>query len=160
MKKLDCNRKSGKPCSKEKQIIVSLIGSILTLGVYSLYVYRNYVQTDPAIINDFSFWGKAFIILIPVAIVVQIVIHIIFTIVNKIVTDEDIVELSDERDKLIELKTIRISHWIFLSGFMLAMGSQALKMQPWVMFVILIVSGFAASIFAEIVKIIFYRRGF
>jgi len=160
MKKLDCNRKSGKPCSKETQIIVSLIGSVLTLGIYSLYVYRNFVQTDPAIINDFSFWGKAFIILIPVAIVVQIVIHIIFIIVNKIVTDEDIVELSDERDKLIELKTIRISHWIFLSGFMLAMGSQALKMQPWVMFVILIVSGFAASIIAEIVKIIFYRRGY
>jgi hypothetical protein len=160
MKRLDCNGKSGKPCAKEKQIIVSLIGSLLVLGLYSLYVYRNYIMTNPGIINDFSFWGKAFIILIPVAVIAQIIIHIIFIIINKIVADEDFVDLSDERDKLIELKTIRISHWIFLTGFMLAMGSQALKMEPWVMFIILIFSGFAASIISEIVKIFFYRRGY
>lgn len=160
MKKFDCNSKSGKPCDKEKQIIVSLIGSILVLGFYSLYIYRKYIVADPDIINDFSFWGKAFIILIPVAVVAQIIIHIIFIIINKIVANEDFVDLSDERDKLIELKTIRISHWIFLTGFMLAMGSQALKMDPWVMFIVLIFSGFAASFISEIAKIFFYRRGY
>lgn len=145
---------------KEKEIIVSIISSILILGIYSWYVYSRYFSVDPAIVNDFKFWGKAFLILIPVSIVAQIVIHIIFAIINKIVTKEEISDLTDERDKLIELKTIRISHWIFILGFLLAMASQAMGMQPWVMFVTLIYSGFVASITSEITKLYYYRRGF
>jgi len=98
-------------------------------------------------------------ILIPLAIVVEIIIHIVFAIINKIVTNEDIPEIEDERDKLIELKSIRISHWIFTLGFMLAMGSQAIGMQPWVMFITLIASGFLSGIISEAVKIFYYRRG-
>ena len=60
----------------------------------------------------------------------QIIIHIIFAIINKMVTNEDMPTTDDERDKLIELKSIRISHWIFTIGFMLAMGSQAIDMKP------------------------------
>ncbi|MBI5540220.1 MAG: hypothetical protein HY951_09200 [Bacteroidia bacterium] len=112
------------------------------------------------IINDFKFWGKAFLILIPVAILAQIIIYIVFAIINKMITNEDIPNLSDERDKLIDLKAIRISHWIFTLGFMLAMGSQAIGMQPYIMFVVLIFSGFASSIIAEIAKLYFYRKGF
>ena len=146
--------------SREKQIMVSIITSLVILGLYSLYVYHRYISGNPGIINDFKFWGKAFLVLIPVSIAAQIIIHIIFAIINKIVTDEDIPMISDERDKLIELKAIRISHWIFLAGFLLAMGSQAIGMQPWVMFVTLIASGFAAAIISEMAKIIFYRKGF
>lgn len=98
-------------------------------------------------------------ILIPVAIVTQIIIHIVFAIINKIVTNEDIPVIDDERDKLIELKSIRISHWIFTLGFMLAMGSQAIGMQPWVMFITLIGSGFLSGTISEGVKIYFYRKG-
>lgn len=92
-------------------------------------------------------------------IVSQIIIHIIFAIINKIVTNEDISSITDERDKLIELKAIRISHWIFIFGFLLSMGSQAVGMQPWVMFITLIFSGFIAAIVSEIAKIYFYRKG-
>jgi hypothetical protein len=46
------------------------------------------------------------------------------------VTNEDMPTTDDERDKLIELKSTRISHWIFTIGFMLAMGSQAIDMKP------------------------------
>ena len=60
----------------------------------------------------------------------QIIIHIIFAIINKMVTNEDMPTTDDERDKLIELKSTRISHWIFTIGFMLAMGSQAIDMKP------------------------------
>jgi hypothetical protein len=145
---------------KERQILVSLITSIVVLAAYSLFVYYKYIVANPAIIDDFSFWGKAFLILIPVSIAAQIVVHIIFFAINKIVTNEDIPMLSDERDKLIELKTIRISHWVFLFGFLLAMASQAFGMKPWVMFVTLILSGFLAAIISESVKIILYKRGF
>lgn len=144
---------------KEKTILVSVVSMILILGFYSLYVYHKYIAGNPDVINDFKFWGKAFLILIPVTIVSQIIIHIIFAIINKIVTNEDISSITDERDKLIELKAIRISHWIFIFGFLLSMGSQAVGMQPWVMFITLIFSGFIAAIVSEIAKIYFYRKG-
>ena len=125
---------------QEKQILVSVISSILILGFYSLYVYQKYIAGNPEILNDFKFWGRSFLFLIPVSIVVQIIIHIIFAIINKIITNEDFPSITDERDKLIELKAIRISHWIFISGFVLSMGSLTLNMQPYVMFITLIFS--------------------
>ena len=150
----------GKNVQKEKLVLLALISTILIFGFYSWYVYNRYIGVNPDIINDPGFWGKTFMILIPVAIVVQIIVHIIFAIINAAVTREEITDLTDERDKLIDLKAIRISHWIFTVGFMLSMGSQALGMQLWVMFVSLILSGFIASIVSEIAKIYYYQRGF
>ena len=145
---------------QEKQSIVSIIGSILIIGFYSMYVYRSYIAGNLEILNDFQFWGKSFLYLIPIGIVVQIVIHIVFAIANRIITQEDIPDITDERDKLIELKSIRISHWIFIFGFMMAMGSLALGMKPYVMFLTLISSGFLASLASEFAKIIYYRKGY
>lgn len=146
--------------NKEKQILVSSGSNILILGCYSLYVYNNYIAENLNIINDFKFWGKAFLILVPVSIIAQIIIHIIFTILNKIVNNEDPDTIKDERDKLIELKAIRISHWIFILGFLLSMGALAIGMPAWVMFVILILSGFISSTVSELMKIYYYRKGF
>jgi hypothetical protein len=144
---------------KEKQVLASLIATILIIFFYSLYVYNRYIEDDPEILNNFRFWGKTFLVLIPVSIIVQIVIHILFAIVNKIITDEDPADKEDERDRLIELKSVRVSHWTFTTGFMLAMGSLALGLQPWVMFVILIASGFISEVVSGSVKIYYYRKG-
>lgn len=144
---------------KEKQAAVSIIGSVLIIGLYSKYVYSNYIDGNLQILNDFQFWGKSFLYLIPISIVVQIVIHIVFAILNRIITQEDLSDVTDERDKLIELKSIRISHWTFIIGFMLAMGSLALGMQPYIMFLTLISFGFLASLASEVAKIIYYRKG-
>jgi hypothetical protein len=146
--------------NKEKQILVTIINLILIFGCYSLYVYTTYIVDNFDIVNDFKFWAKAFLILIPVTIVSQIIIHIVFAIINKIVTDEDMSTLRDERDKLIDLKAIRISHWIFTAGFLLSMVSQLMGMPPYAMFITLVVSGFVSGIVSEIAKIYFYRKGF
>ena len=144
---------------KEKRIFISLIGSVLIMGYYAHYVYSRYIAGNPDILNDFSFWGKSFLILIPVAIVTQIVIQIIFAIYVHATSREEIDPVEDERDKLIELKAIKISHYLFIVGFMLAMGSLALGSPPWIMFVVLISSGFIASVVNEIARLYFYRKG-
>lgn len=144
---------------KEKRILVSLIATVVIFTVYVWYVYSKSVAGNIEIINDFHFWGRSFLILIPVGIVTQIVIQIVFAISHKITTGEDPDAIDDERDKLIELKAIKISHYIFITGFALAMGSLTLRMQPWVMFVVLISSGFVATIVNEIVRLYFYRKG-
>ncbi|MDA3928316.1 MAG: hypothetical protein PF541_05115 [Prolixibacteraceae bacterium] len=146
--------------SKEKQTLVTLISSTLVMIIYAIYVYNRQVVPDPEIINSLQFWGKSFMLFIPIAIVAMIIVHIIFTIINKIVTNEDLDEVQDERDKLIELKTIRISHWLFTAGCLLAMGSQALGMQTWVMMATFIISGLVSSLVSEIAKFLMYRRGF
>lgn len=145
--------------SHEKMTYLSLIGSVLIFFFYGRYVYLHSVAGNPEIINDFSFWGRSFIVLIPVAIVVQIVLHIVFAIANKILTNEDLPGKSDEMVRLIELKSIRLSHWVFVVGFFLAMGSLALNMKPAVMFILLILSGFLASISDDVAKIYYYRKG-
>ena len=144
---------------KEKQVLVSLIASLIIIVFYSLWVYSKYIESNPGIINDLKFWGRSFIVLIPVAIITQIVIHILFAIINKIVTGEDLSDKDDERDKLIELKSLRVSHCVFVVGFMSAMGAVALGMELWVMFVTLIFSGFLSDLISSTVKIWYYRKG-
>jgi hypothetical protein len=144
---------------KEKRILISLISSVLIMFFYALYVYNKQISGNPDILNDFRFWGKSFLIFIPVAIVAQIIIQIGFAIYISATSREEIDPIEDERDKLIELKAIKISHYLFIIGFMLAMGSLALGMQPWIMFVVLISSGFIASVVNEITRLYFYRKG-
>lgn len=144
---------------QEKQSILSLVNTILILGIYSFYVYSRYIAGNPEIIYDMKFLGKAFVILIPVTIVVQIVMHILFVIVNKIVSNEDPPKREDEMDKLIELKALRASHWVFIVGFFSAMASQAIGQPPYVMFLAFIISGFLSGMISDVAKILYYRKG-
>lgn len=144
---------------KERRILVSLLCTLIIFGWYSAHIYYKYFAVDPALLNDFTFWGKAFLLLIPISVIAQIIIHIIFAIITKITTREDLPSKTDEMDQLIELKTMRVAHWIFISGFIGAMAALALGMQPWVFFVVLTLSGFIASVISEVLSIIYYRRG-
>ncbi len=145
--------------NKEKEIITTTISLLLILVIYAWYVYQKHVIGNPEIINDFKFWGKSFMIMIPIMIGALILIYIVFAIIHKIVTKEEISTLSDEMDRLIDLKALRISHWTYSFGFLLAMGSQAIGMQAWVLFVTLIASCFIGTIAEGVAKIYFYRRG-
>ena len=144
---------------KEKQILVTVINTVVIFIAYAYYVYTKQLAHDPSLWNDAQFWGKTFIVLIPVAIVAQIVVHIIFSIINKIVTNEDMPMKDDERDKLIELKSIRVAHWIFTIGFLTAMITQAMGMEIGVMFITLVIAGSVSGVVSELVKLYYYRKG-
>ncbi len=145
--------------NKEKEIITATISILLILIFYSWFVYQKKVAGNPEIINDFQFWGKSFLFMIPIMVVALIIIFIVFAIIHKIVTNEDINSITDEMDRLINLKALRVSHWTYSLGFLLAMGSQAIGMQPWVLFVTLISSCFIGTLAEGITKIYFYRKG-
>lgn len=146
--------------SKEKQVMVTTISLVLIFVSYSVYVYKTFVEPDFDVVNDLKFWGKTFLYLIPITIVAQIIIHIIFAIVNKIVTNEDLESKTDERDRFIELKALRIAHWVFTGGFIFSMVTLVLEMPIYVMFMTLIASGFISGLASGIAKIYFYRKGF
>ena len=105
--------------------------------------------------------GKSSFVLIGVSIVVSIVVQIVFTIIHAIVTREHEGPMTDERDELIELKSMQIGFITFSVGFLASMGILALEMLvPSMVFLLIVSSMFLASVVGDLVKLFLYRRGF
>lgn len=145
---------------QERRSIVNLISTILITTVYAALMIQRYPQADAYSPEIFHFWGAFFLLLIPVSVVSRIVIYIIFSIINTIATREEEADITDERDRLIELKATRNSLYVFSLGFVLAMASLVLSMPPATMFILFILAGIVSEMVSDIMQFYFYRRGF
>jgi hypothetical protein len=145
---------------QERRSIVYLLSDILISAVYFAYMSQRYPEGDAYSPEVFRFWGSLILILIPVSAVAKIVIHIIFTIINTITTNEEEPSFMDERDKLIELKATQNSLYVFVTGFLLAMISVVIEQPPSTMFILLILGGLTSSLVSDLSQFYFYRRGF
>ncbi len=145
---------------QERRALANLVSTILISAVYFGYVLQRYPTGNSYSPDVFRFWGAAILIYIPVSIVANIVIHIVFSIAHTMATKEQERAFTDERDKLIELRATRNSIYAFMVGFLLAMGSLVLGMPPSVMFIVLIISGIVTGMVGSISELYFYRRGF
>ena len=144
---------------QERRTIFSVISGWIITFIYAFYVYETYPDKIWSTPVDFSFWGATFLILIPVSIGARIIVHIIFHIVYKIATDEEDLNITDERDKLIELKSQRVSHWVFMLAYILAMGSLTMDIPHYYMFLIFFVGGLLSELAQALSALYFYRRG-
>jgi hypothetical protein len=144
---------------QEKKSIVSLISAILIFVSYSLFMYPQRPEGGLESTETFRYWGSFVLILTIVSIVAHILISIIFNIVFRITTKEKEPKFADELDKLIDLKANRNSFFVFIIGFLLAMGSLVFYQPSQVMFMILIISGFLSDVTGSITKLYHYRRG-
>jgi hypothetical protein len=143
----------------ERRSIVDLVGTILVSVLYSAFMIQRFPAVSPYSPEVFRFWGAFILILIPVSIVAKIVIYIVFHIINAIATREEDIPITDERDKLIELKAQTISNYVFIVGFILAMSSLVFDVPPSVMFILLFLSGLLSQVVSDIATFLFYRRG-
>jgi len=144
---------------QERQALVSLLTTLLLAVVFLVYVLPRYPGGNPYGAEVFHFWGLAVVILVPVSIAANIAISIVFSIVYSMATQEKASSFADERDKLIELRSLRIALYVFTCGFFLAMGSQALGMSPSVMFIVLMVSGYGSGMVGNLSQLYLYRKG-
>lgn len=144
---------------QEKKSIVSLISAILIFGIYCLYTFPKYPNGVLTQSEIFHFWGSFVLILTLISIVAHIVISIIFNIIFRITTGEKEPSFADELDKLIDLKSTRNSFFVFIIGFLLAMGSLVINQPTQVMFIVLIISGFLSDLTGSVTKLYHYRRG-
>jgi hypothetical protein len=144
---------------QEKKSIVSLISTILIFGSYCLYMYPQYPEGGAELTETFHYWGSFVLILTLISIVAHIIISIIFNIVFRITTREKEPTFADELDKLIDLKATRNSFFVFIIGFLLAMGSLVIDQPSQVMFIILIAAGFISDVTGSVTKLYHYRRG-
>lgn len=144
---------------QEKRALVSLIGTLLISTFYFVYVLQKYEAEQLGAANDFSFWGAAILIFIPVSVVFKIIIHIIFIIINTVATQEEEPSITDEFDKLVDLKAVRNFYHVFMAGFLLAMGVLVLGFPPLAMFIVLLLSIVVAGVILDASQFYFYRRG-
>lgn len=144
---------------QEKKNIVSLVTTLLIFSVYSMYVFQKYQEGSFHTTNEFSFWGAFILVLNPVSIVAKIIIHIIFSIINTIATNEKEPLITDELDQLIALKSTRNSHYVFIIGFLLSMIPLAMGQPPYLMFIILISSGLLSEVVGIFTQLYLYRKG-
>ena len=146
-------------CYQEKRSIVSAISSILIFTFYSIYIYQNYLTGNIDYSHNYEFWGSVILIFLPVMIVANIIIHIVFIIINKIATDENVPERSDEMDKIIELKSTRNSHYTFMVGILISMTALVIGYSPMTMFIAITSSMLVACVIGDISQLYFIRRG-
>lgn len=143
----------------EKRNILNIVSSLLVTGIYAIFLYNKHFSAgEPD--NAIKIWAVSFLILIPISIAASIVLNIVMAVIHGIVTGgEEMSELSDERDKTIELKSNRNGFWVFIIGFLGAMATQVFDMPVSAMFIGFFVSGLASSLMSEISSLIYYRRG-
>jgi hypothetical protein len=145
--------------ARERQSIVSLLTTALLLAVFVGYMLPRYPAGNSYTPAVFQFWGVVFVILIPVSIVVNITLTIVFNMVYAMATRQKASSFADERDKFIELRGLRNALFVFTTGFALAMGSLAIGMPPSVMFIILLGSGYGSGVVGSISQLYLYRKG-
>ncbi len=144
---------------QQKRHVMNILSSLLIMGIYGIWVWNKFTSGGAGLEQDLVFWARSFLILIPVAVVGKILLTILFAIFMKVTTGEEEPPITDERDRLIELKSNQIAQWIFVSGFLGAMVAVWLGQSVAVMFLIFAASGLVADMVGETFSIVMYRTG-
>ncbi|MFZ5974665.1 MAG: hypothetical protein ACOYU3_04555 [Bacillota bacterium] len=161
---------------QEKKTIVSVLTGVLLLAAYCIYAFGR-AFPGMAAPDDIKFWATTILIFIGIGVVASIVIQIVFHILLSIAVAvkeqlhtgkcdgkevEKTIELEmveDEMDKLIGLKSMRISFAIAGIGFIAALVSLVLNFSAAVMLNIIFISFSLGTIIEGIAQLYFYRRG-
>jgi hypothetical protein len=144
---------------QEKQNIVNILSGLLITAIYGIIIYQRHIDGIFDLTEDYREWGIIFLIFIGVSIVARIIIQIIFHIINAIATREQDVPVTDERDKLIRLKSTRNSYYVIITGFMSSIFGLSLGMPVFWIFIIFVGSGLLSEIMDNGSQIFYYRKG-
>lgn len=149
---------------QEKKSVVRIITYTLFMAVYAIIVINKFNNGDFDQLSEMRFWATIILISVPIQVAVAIIVEIVINIVAEISmeikgTERDDIDVVDERDRLIELKTMRISMVFFAIGFMIALGTQVFDFSIHVFFIVIVSFGFVSELIGETLKIHFYRNG-
>ena len=157
---------------QEKRTIVMIAQGIAILAAYCIYVAGK-MQQGAAGLEDIKFFAVAMLVFlgisIAVTIAVQVIFHILLSVsiaVREREKEEKSIEsainaemVEDERDKIIELKSARITMIVTMAGFVVGLIMLALDYQPAVMLNILFIAANLGAIGEGVGKLIYYRAG-
>jgi hypothetical protein len=161
---------------QEKRILSTMLTNTLILAAYCIYAFGQY-QSGAAAPDDLNFWAITMLKFIGIGIVAAIVIQIVFhvllsvgiavreTIQNGEGDNEKIDRaikaemVEDELDKLIGMKTGKISIILAGIGFGAGLISLAFGQPAFIMLNILFIAFSAGSIVEGIAQLVYYRKG-
>lgn len=144
---------------QEKRSLVSLVSSIVIAVGYFQFMFQRAAAHGVSTTDDLRFWAELILILVPVYVVFKVMFHVIFVVINAVATREAAPDITDEFDRLVELKSTRNFYHVFMVGFMLSLVVLVMEQPPYIMFVVLIVAVLAAIAMQEISQLYYYRRG-
>jgi len=161
---------------KEKSTLASILSGILILGAYCLYAFQpSRLAALPP--GDLKPWAVTMLVFIGIGIGVTIVIQIVFHILlsvglavkaaveNQQNADQEIERslkremVEDERDKQIELKSMRIGFIVAGIGFVTALLSLVFYGSAVAMLNIMYLSFSVGSLLEGAGQLYYYRRG-
>ena len=157
---------------QEKRTIVMIAQGIAILAAYCIYVAGK-MQQGAAGLEDIKFFAVAMLVFlgisVAVTIAVQVIFHILLSVsiaVREREKEEKVIEsainaemVEDERDRIIELKSARITMIVTMAGFVVGLIMLALDYQPAVMLNILFIAANLGAISEGVGKLIYYRAG-
>lgn len=144
---------------REKENIVNILSSILITGIYAWIIYQKQLAGTIDLTDDFQKWGIVFLIFAGISIIARIIIYIIFSIINAIITREEKIPKEDERDKLIKLKATRNSSYSFSIGFFMSILALAIGMPSYWLFILFVISGVISELIDNGSQMYYYRKG-
>lgn len=146
----------------QKENIISLISLLSVSTVYFGYIYTGYMNRSFVSGEELKYWAGAILAIIPIRIVLQIILVIIFKIMEAVVHNGKVSpDIKDERDKLIELKGDNISGNFFVFCFILSLvGVYYFSFNLSLMFIFIFIAGYLSELLGIISKIYFYNKGF
>lgn len=145
---------------QEKRALASVVSTALASIFYFRDVFSRLPEGGLSAATDLRFWATAFLIYIPIFVVFNIVVQIVFIIFNAIATRKEEPDITDEFDRLVGLKADRIFGYVFTGGVVLSMLALAAGQPAWVLFVGIMFTAMTAGISQDIAQFVFYRRGF
>ena len=147
---------------QEKNITVSVMTYILILGFYVVNLFQMYQTEGLVSTRVFGLWAIVILAAIIVNIAASILTNIALSIVHAIQTRTNESErfIEDERDKLIELKGMKVSYIAYSLGVLIAMLTFVFGQPPLVMFSLIVLFSLVAEIIGDMAQIYLYRRGF
>ena len=145
---------------REKGIAASVATQVLVFGVYSIIVFRMYVDGRFEGADSTALVGKAILVLVAAQIAGFVLSQIVVNVMNCAAMREDKLFASDERDKLIELREMQASFIVFLVGFFASMTTLAQGGPPVLVFNMIVLSLTLGDTVGKLRKLRLYRRGF
>jgi hypothetical protein len=141
---------------QEQQALVAIITNLMTSALYFFYRFQSIDWNAPF---DWKFWASVILWYLLTLIVVRIIIYIIFAILHAIITRKEQPNISDEMDRLIDMRATVYFYHVFTLGIFLSIGSLLLDFPPFAMFIGFMLSMCIAGLVLEFASIYFYRKG-
>jgi hypothetical protein len=141
---------------QEKQSLVAIISNLISSTIYFYYRLQGIDLNAPL---DVKFWASTILFYLLVLIVSRIIIYIIFSILNTIITREEEPKFTDEMDKLIDTRATVNFYHLFTLGIFLAISTALLDFPPASIFIGILASMFIAGLILELSRLYFYRKG-